>query len=424
MNSRFVLIAAGTLLPAILAAAEFDVAAATNQAGLDLYRQLSAQRSDGNLVLSPYSIESALALAYAGAAGATRTEMARVLHFAPDDAPVQQAFAGLRAALDQIALRSQAAADTRRGHGGEVDTIEWHAANRLFGQSGYAFRDSFVALMKDGYAAPFEAVDFRRDAKRVRGTINAWVEDQTRRKIRDLVPPDGVNAATRLALVNALYLKAPWQKPFEKSATHPQPFSLPDGQSREVPTMRATESLGYGAEDGLTLVALDYLGRDLQFLILLPDRDRPLDAVAATLTPAHFARWAQLGGQTNRKSISLFLPKFRVEGTTVPLGGALRALGMNTAFDLPPGSANFDRIAPRKPDDYLAISEVFHQTFIALDEEGTEAAAATAVMMMTLSVAAPLPRPIEVRVDRPFLFAIQHRASGTCLFLGRISDPR
>jgi serpin B len=423
-NRCLPLLFAGVALPSLLAAAEFDAAVSTNEVGLALYRQLAAQKPGENLVLAPYSIESALALAYAGADADTRTEMARVLHLPLDNAALQAGFAGLRSALDQIAQQSKTAAETRRQHGGKTDVIDWHAANRLYGQTGYAFRQEFITLMKEGFAAPFEAVDFRGDAERTREAINAWVDGQTRRKIRDLIPRGGLDRDTRLVLVNALYLKAPWETPFEKTGTQPRPFHQPGGRTREVPTMHRSGLLGYAAEEGLTAVALDYLGGGLRFLVLLPNEGEDIDALAARLTPEHFARWARLGETTNPVSVSLYLPKFRVEGTTIPLGRELRALGVKRAFDEPRGSANFDRIAPRQPNDYLAISEVFHQTFIELDEEGTEAAAATAVVMRTLSAALPPPKPIEVRVDRPFLFAIQHRASGTCLFFGRISDPR
>lgn len=415
----------GFALTVTATAADFDAANATNQVGLDLFRDLATQRSTANLVLSPYSIESALALVYAGADGATRQEMARALHFPTENAPVSKAFAALREALEQVAAQSRAAADQRGRRGGQVDTIDWNAANRLFGQQGYAFRDSFLDSMKVGFGAPFEALDFRRNSEGARRTINSWVEEQTRRKIRDLVPMGALTDATRLVLVNAVYLKAPWQKPFEKTATKPQTFHFADGASREVPTMHLIGFLRYAKESGLSVVALDYLGSTLQFLILLPDEGQSLDATAAKLTPADFVRWAISDPSAGPASVSLYLPKFRVEGQTLPLGPALRTSGIKSAFNEPRGTANFDRIAPRNPDDYLFLSEVFHQTFVTLDEEGTEAAAATAaVMAVTLSMQAKPKQPIEVHVDRPFLFAIQHRASGACLFLGRINDPR
>ncbi|HVS53545.1 MAG TPA: serpin family protein [Opitutaceae bacterium] len=412
------------LIATFAGAAEFDAASATNQVGLDLFRRLAPQKQQSNLVLSPYSIASALALVYAGADGTTRAEMARALHFASDDQSMQAGFATLRASLDQIAAQSKNIAAGRQRIGGRLDVIEWHAANRLFGQQGYAFRDAFLALMKNGYAAPFEPLDFRRAAEPGRATINAWVEEQTRGKIRDLIPRGSIKPDTRLVLVNALYLKAPWSKHFEERETRPRPFHVGGAdQTQEIPTMHDVRFGGYVEEDGLTVVTLDYIGGGLQFLIVLPAEGKSVDEVADRVTPADFARWSKLG-QDRRQSLSLFLPRFRAESATLPLGAALEDIGVKSAFDVPSGSANFERIAPRKPSDYLALDEVFHRAFVVVDEEGTEAAAATAATMVTLAAIAEPPPPIEVRVDRPFLFAIQHRASGTCLFLGRIVDPR
>jgi len=232
-----------------------------------------------------------------------------------------------------------------------------------------------------------------------------------------------LSAATRLVLVNALYLKAPWATPFEKLATTPRAFRFTPGSSSDVPTMQLTGYLGYAAADGYTAVALDYLGGGLQFVIVLPDASQTMDTVAARLTPAHFAQWANLK-KNSPKNVALYLPKFKVTGGTIPLGPALRTLGMTSAFDVPTGSANFDGIAPRQPDDYLKISDVYHKTYVAVDEEGTEAAAATAVVITTTTAIGNIDPPIEVHVDRPFLFVIQDCASGACLFLGRIANPQ
>ena len=414
-------IAFGLLLVARVCAADFDVATATNQVGLDLYRRLAAEAPAGNLALSPYSIESGLALAYAGADGATRTEMARVLCFPQDDQSLQTAFASLRGSLDRIASESLQNEKPLEKEGGHGDVIEWHAANRLFGQQGYAFRGSFLELLKNGYDAPFEPLDFGQGAEQARATINSWVENQTKKKIHDIIPTGGVDRNTRLALVNALYLKAPWEKNFEKEATTDLPFYPGGAKPETVPTMQKTMNLGYLKGDGFTVIALLYRGGDLQFLILLPDDRDGLGSLAAKLTPALFRAYADLDIS---RLIVLYLPKFRLEGSTIPLAQKLQAMGMKTAFDQPPGSANFNRAAPRKPNDYLALSEVFHQTFIAVDEEGTEAAAATATVMFSASAVRNPPMPIEVHVDHPFFFAVQHRASGVCLFFGSVVDPR
>jgi serpin B len=422
MRCGLITIAFALLLAARVGAVDFDVATATNQVGLDLYRQLAAAAPAGNLALSPYSIESALALAFAGADGATRTEMARTLYFPEEDQSLQTAFASLRDSLDRIAAGSAREEKIREAQGGQGDVVEWHAANRLFGQQGYDFRSSFLGLLQRGYDAPFMPVDFKSDPEQERLKINAWVEDQTKNNIRDLLPEGGIDPLSRLVLVNALYLKAPWASHFEKGATSVLPFHPGGEKTEKVSTMRKTANFDYLKGDGFTAIAIPYQGYDLQLLIVLPDDPNGLGALTARLTPALFRAYAHLG---HPRLVALSMPKFRLEGSTIDLGQNLAALGMKTAFDQPQGSANFNRAAPRRPDDYLYISKVFHQTFIAIDEEGTEAAAATAIAMsFGLAVQMKPPQPIEVHVDHPFFFAIQDRASGTCLFLGSVVDPR
>ena len=421
-NWKLIVSAAVALHGAVVCAAEFDPAAtATNQLGLELFREAAVGTKTGNLLLSPFSIQSALAMTYAGADGETRAEMAKVLHFPQEDAPLTGSFGALRNALDATAKKSVATAKQRQQSKGSVDTIEWHIANRLFGQRGYQFRQPFLALVKDGYGAPFELLDFRGAAEPARGKINAWVEEQTQKKIRDLIPSGGVDKDTRLVLVNALYVKAPWEMKFEKAATQARPFHVGGAEAKDVPAMSQTANFGYAKRDGFAALTLPYLGRDLQLLILLPDDRSGLDALMKEVTADVLRDCAKM----EARRIELYLPRFRIEGGTLPLAKMLQALGMKTAFDQPPQSANFDRIAPRKPDDYLAISKIFHKTFLALDEEGTEAAAATAVVMLAPLAAMPIEKPpLVVRVDHPFLFAIQHRESGACLFLGRVVDPR
>lgn len=409
MIRRLFIFAGCAALSAMAADAKFDAAVATNQLGLDLYRQLAKDHPKGNLVISPYSIDSAIALAYSGADGATRTEMAGGLHFPEDDASLQASFRNLRFALDQPVRGS----------------VELHQANRLFGQQGYAIRPAFLTLMKVGYDAPIELLDFKTNANAAREGINSWVEDQTHRKIRSLIPRGGLDGSSRLVLVNALYLKAPWEKPFREDVTQSRPFHLNSAEAPEVSTMHRTDHLRYVKEPGFTVVSLPYVGDQLQFLVLLPDEASITDAVVAKLTPERFKVWAELAPIENPWTrIELYLPRFRVEGSSLALGSALRLLGMKRAFDEPQGSADFGRIAVRQSDDYLKLSEVFHRTFIAVDEKGTEAAAATAVVVTGGFSMSALPPPVVVRIDRPFLFAIQDRVTGVCLFLGRITDPR
>jgi serpin B len=390
-----------------------------NALGLDLLRRSSA--TDGNTVLSPYSIQTALAMTWAGAADATYEEMTRVLHYPSDEQALHRSMAALREALESAADRTVRLAERARANDGVGDPLTLSVANRLFGHGGFAFREPFLALTRDVYAAPFEVLDFESDPERARQHINHWVEEQTRRRIADLIAPGGIEEDTRLVLVNAIHLQAPWREPFAPSATGPAPFHLRDGRTVEIPTMRHKGRFGFAQRDGFRVVTLPYLGGELQFLILLPDRIDGLDRIEFELTADQLVSFATVPPA----ELILHLPKFRVEPPLMRLGAELQALGMKTAFDKPRGTANFDRMAPRRPDDYLKISEVFHKTFLALDEQGTEAAAATAVAMLRVTaLPVPTPDPIEVRVDRPFLFAVQHRPSGAALFLGRIGDPR
>jgi len=222
-------------------------------------------------------------------------------------------------------------------------------------------------------------------------------------------------------LANALYLKAPWAHEFSENATQPEPFHVHGGSGIDVPTMQKKgEHFGYAKREGYTSVSLPYAGNDLQFLVLLPDDINGLHALESKLSGDMLAGCAKL--QT--RDVDLHMPKFKLEPPTMALAEKFEALGMKTAFDKPQGSANFDKMAPRTPRDYLYISQIFHKTFIAVDEKGTEAAAATAVAMMAgTALRSPPPPAIEVKVDRPFVYAIQHVPSGVCLFLGRVTDP-
>ncbi len=394
-------------------------ATAINELGLDLHRRLAAEKADANLCLSPYSIQCALAMTYAGADGATKAEMAKVLHY-PAGEGIHEALPKLSAALADITKETTARAEEMKKYRGSAEPIVFTLANRLFGQKAYTFHEKFLAQLQGTYDAPLEKMDFAKSAEATKH-INDWVEKQTRERIKNLIPPGVLSEATRLVLVNAVYLKAPWADAFNERATKPEPFHIAGGEAKPVPTMMQKERYGYAKQDGYTAVTMPYFGAKLHFLILVPDEVKGLAALEKSLTAEALAHCASLPAS----EVILHLPKFKIEGSSVALSKELQALGLKTAFDLPPGSADFSRMGPRTPADYLFISEVIHQTFIAVDEKGTEAAAATAVIMAAGSAAhAAPPKPIEVKVDHPFLFAIQHRETGACLFLGRVTEPK
>ena len=400
--------------------AEIQTAAsATNEFSLDLYHKFAS--GNQNLCLSPYSIASALVMTFAGADGKTRTEMARTLHLPENGDEIHSSFSALQKSLEAMAEKTTVLAAQAKNAGSASEPITLNIANRLFAEKGYDFRQNFLALVKDDYGAPLEPLDFKNRPEPARTHINDWVAKQTRERIRDLIPAGAIDAATRMVLANALYLKASWADPFEKDATRPEPFHVKVGAPVEVPMMhQRLERAGYTKHPGFTALCIPYIGRELNFVVLLPDDVNGLAALEKKLTPAMLAECAKLPSA----EIILSFPKFKFEPPTMALKEQLEALGMKTAFDVPPGSANFDKLAPRRPNEYLYLSSVFHKTFIAVDEKGTEAAAATAaVVALATSMVKPA-EPIEVKVDRPFLYAIQHVPSGVCLFLGRVTDPR
>jgi serpin B len=359
-------------------------------------------------------------MTFAGADGDTRAEMARVLHFASDSSNIAPSFASLQHSLEEMSVKTADLAKKSKEFGGPTEPITLTIANRLFAQKGYDFRQDFLSLVKQNYGAAFEPIDFTVNPAAAAQHINKWVADQTRDKIRDLIPENALNKLTRLVLANALYLKAAWADAFSAKTTQPESFHVRGGAPTNVPMMRKTARFGYVKRQGFSAVSVPYVGDDLQFLVLLPDEVNGLRAVESKLTADILIECAKLEAQ----DIDLHLPKFKLEPPTIALAETLQALGMKSAFDIPQGSANFDKMAPRKPNDYLYISNVFHKTFIAVDEKGTEAAAATAVVMMRATAMARPKPPLEVKVDRPFIYAIQHVPSGLCLFLGRVTDPR
>lgn len=384
-----------------------------NALGLDLLRQ--ASKPDANALFSPYSIQTGLAMTYGGADGVTRNEMAKVLHYSDDELALHLSFAALRQELEALAQRSEQSAQAARQAGAEVDSIALSMANRLFGQTNCNFREPFKSLLKENYDAPFEEVDFRRSPEAAAKRINDWIAAQTRGRICNLIPGGELDDYSRLLLVNAIHLKAPWAAAFRPLATQPAPFHVNGGDAVDVPMMTLQTRLRYAQGNGFTSVELPYKGEQLRFLILLPAAIDGLASLEAKLSPDMLAGRLQW----QERLIELYLPKFAYERPLLRLGKILQSLGMKTAFDQ--DQANFERIAPR---GNLYLSEVFHKTLIRVDEKGTEASAASAAYIRYGGISSKPSEPLYLRVDHPFIFAVIHQPSRACLFLGHVTDPR
>lgn len=372
--------------------AKGDVMTGSNAFALELYSHLKSE--PGKLFFSPASVSTALAMTYAGAAGATADQMAAVLHFPlpPDRLP--EPYGAFQKAL------------LTAGEG------RLRIANRLWGRDGYPFRPEFLALTREHFGAELAVVPFGSAPEAARNTINAWVEAQTSGKIRDLLPPGVIDNLTRLVLTNAVYFKGNWEHPFRKENTQEEDFHVTGDKSTRVPMMSQTARFRHFAGEGLQALELPYEGGKLAMLVLLPDAPDGLPALEQALRLDALERWT---AGLNHKRVRVFLPRFKME-SQFALQDTLAAMGMPLAFD--PAKADFSGIVTRED---LSISAVIHKAFVDVNEEGTEAAAATGIAIVA-SAAAPVPPPV-FRADHPFVFAIRDNTTGALLFLGRVVNP-
>lgn len=377
------------------------VAAGNREFAADLFAELAD--SHGNLVFSPASIRLALAMAYAGAVGDTAAEMADVLHLPFGGDRLHAAMNALDAAIESRNREEPPGPDDVERK--VIVTI----ANALWGQEGFSFLVPFLDTLARNYGAGMRIVDFAGAAEAARQAINGWIADETNDRIKDLIPEGVLGPMVRLVLTNAVYLDATWMVPFDPNATVDGTFSRLDGSQVTVPIMHQEEMLPYAAGDGWQAVELPYVGEELAMLILVPDAGNYAEVEQRVADAVDEARRA-LGITTVR----LGLPSFEFR-TQAGLGDVLRRLGMETAFD--PATANFTGMTA---EERLFISDVIHEAFIAVDEAGTEAAAATAIVMR--ATAAP-PDAVTLEIDRPFLFSLYDRETGAVLFMGRVLDP-
>ena len=382
-----------------------DVVTAMSRFAGDLYGRLAA--GGGNLALSPYSIVAALGMTVNGAAGRTAEQMLNALRCDGLD------IGRLNGGLNALTAHAESLAGTVRRADGSDAELELAAANQLFGDASVTWARAFLDVLAREYGAGMRVVDFVGDTEGARTLVNGWTADQTHDRIPEIIPPGTLDALTRLVLVNALYLKAPWEAPFEKGATRAGAFHRADGSKVQVDLMTGEVGGSLVRGKGWRGVTVPYAGESLAMTVVLPDEGK-LAVVEAGV--ADRGTGPLLTGRSiGDGSVLLTLPKWTFR-SKVMLPSLLQALGMTDAFD---GTlADFDPMTGQANDFF--ISAVLHEAFMAVDEEGTEAAAATAVVMEFESAA---PVPDELVVDRPFLFVIHDTEHGAPLFVGRVADP-
>lgn len=370
----------------------------------DLYGQL--RNGDKNLFLSPYSISACLGMTRAGATGETAAQMDQVFHFPASG--LGEGFKALGAAMEAPIVRDGYGRDAK-----EIPAYEIAIANRLFGQTGFAFKPAFLEQMRSSYGAGLEQFDITSDPGAARARINGWVEEQTKDKIKDLLPEGTPTPDTRLVLVNAIYFKSSWAEAFREHNTQDAPFHKADGTDVDARLMRRTGRYPYLGNDKIQVLEMPYRNGAMSMLVVLPRTRDGLEAIEATLDPATLEKTIR---SLKSAKVAVSFPKFEFT-SSFDLTRSLGAMGMQTAFD--PKYAQFSGMTAEEP---LFIGLVVHKAFVAVDEAGTEAAAATAVAMRAGSAARP-EEPVAFTADRPFLFLIRHRATGAILFLGRVLDP-
>ncbi|KAI8518255.1 serine-type endopeptidase inhibitor [Branchiostoma belcheri] len=370
-----------------------QLSAANTEFALSLYRQLCGD--GGNVFFSPYSISVALAMTSLGARGSTEAAMKGTLCFKD---------------MSNDALHSTFSSLHQQLYASDKYTLQ--TANRLYGEQTYSFLQDFLNATRKNYGAELASVDFKGAAEQVRGTINKWVEEQTKDKIKDLIPAGAVDAMTRLVLVNAIYFKGNWDKQFKAEMTQDMDFNINNNEKVKVPMMKMEERFNYGEfqDQKFRVLELPYVEKELSMLIFLPDEVEGIRNLESALTATTLQT---LSSQMYSTKVNLMLPRFKLE-QDFSLGETLKKMGMGEAFS---GAADFSGMSAAAD---LFISEVVHKAFVEVNEEGTEAAAATGVRMKMRMMPRP---PVPFLVDHPFMFLIRDNRSNSVLFLGRMSKP-
>ncbi len=371
-----------------------SAALAVNRFTFDIYKAVASDAPGQNVFLSPYSVSSALAMTYAGARGRTAEEMALVLHFTPE---IHKAMGALIGSINSVPEESA--------------TVR--TANAIWPAAGEKILPDFYMLARLDYRSALKQLDYAGHPEESRDTINRWVEERTNGKITDILPGGAITKDTKTVLTNAVYFKAEWQERFKKTDTAPRPFFTGAAESVSVPTMtRLSSELNYAKVGDAEMIEMPYKGGRFSMLVLLPDKESSVEALGERLNAETLDEWL---AAMEPAEVEIFLPRFRQEGA-YDLSRTLARLGMPLAFD---AAADFSGI---NGAGGISISGVMHKTFAEVTEEGTEAAAATAVALMRASLP-PRGEKIVFRADRPFIYIIRDNESGAALFIGRLSRP-
>jgi serpin B len=377
-----------------------SVVAGNSAFAVDFYTRLISDKivtQSDNLFYSPYSISSALIMTYAGAKGNTESQMAKTMHWDLEQDVIHKSFGILQRRLSDL---------------NNKDACELNIAAGAWYQSDEEFLDKFMTILNLDYNAYFVEADFRNKAELIRKEINEWVESKTNEKIKNLIKPGVLNPLTRLVLVNAVYFKANWALQFDKKNTMDAPFMVTPKEKITTPMMYLKDNFKYSENQDMQVLELPYVGKDLSMFVLLPKETDGLPKLEKALSPENLNNW--LSG-FQEQEVMVYLPRFTLK-SNLSLAKILSGMGMPNAFN--PKQADFSGINGKKD---LFISNVLHSAFVEVNEQGTEAAAATAVVMKTEM--APPPMPI-FRADHPFIFIIKENQSGTILFMGRLVKPQ
>ncbi len=369
-----------------------NIAMQNNAFAFDLMRHIPFD--DNNLVISPFSISTALAMTYVGASGETRDEMAKIMRFDPDQQRFHPAYGAYMAALKELA----------------ADNVDLNIANSLWAHENYHFLETFFETVNRYYHSEVFQVDFMQDREQIRQDINQWVYDETREKIEDLIAPNVLTPDTRLVLVNAIHFWGSWLKEFDKDRTRPDNFRLRGRQTVRADFMHRVDTLPYFADDMMQVLEIPYAGGDFSMLLVLPAEGIDIEETERKMD-AEF--YAGLIGQLSDKALHIYIPRFEAE-TKLNLEDLLVEMGMVKPFSR---DADFSGMTG---DRELNIDQVIHQAVIEVNEEGTEAAAATAVVIVRTAVPE---QPTVFRANRPFLFFVKDNVNQSILFNGRVMRP-